>query len=65
MRELYIENPKFSVLIPVYNVEEFIAECIESVLNQTYQNFEVILINDGSTDSSGMICEEYAKRIID
>ncbi|MGR5929455.1 hypothetical protein CMV37_19600 [Bacillus cereus] len=62
MRELYIENPKFSVLIPVYNVEEFIAECIESVLNQTYQNFEVILINDGSTDSSGMICEEYAKK---
>ncbi|MGR5875101.1 glycosyltransferase family 2 protein [Bacillus pacificus] len=50
------------MLIPVYNVEEFIAECIESVLNQTYQNFEVILINDGSTDSSGMICEEYAKK---
>ncbi|HDR7787023.1 glycosyltransferase family 2 protein [Bacillus cereus group sp. Bc252] len=57
-----MENPKFSVLIPVYNVEEFIAECIESVLNQTYQNFEVILINDGSTDSSGMVCEEYAKK---
>ncbi|WDL92124.1 glycosyltransferase family 2 protein [Bacillus sp. HNR-4] len=57
-----MENRKFSVLIPVYNVEKFIAKCIESVLNQTYQNFEVILINDGSTDSSGIVCEEYAKK---
>ncbi|HFD2030270.1 TPA: glycosyltransferase family 2 protein [Clostridium perfringens] len=53
---------KFSVLIPVYNVQKFIVECIESVLNQTYGNFEIILIDDGSTDLSGTICEEFAKK---
>lgn len=53
---------KFSILVPVYKVEEYIRECIESVLNQTYQNFELILVNDGSPDKSGEICEEYAKK---
>ncbi|WP_179879692.1 glycosyltransferase family 2 protein [Bacillus cereus] len=57
-----MHNIKFSVLIPVYNVEKFIAECIESILKQTYQNFEIILINDGSTDLSGTICEEYVRK---
>lgn len=49
-----------SVIIPVYNVEEYLRECVESVLKQTYQNFEIILVDDGSTDSSGNICDEYA-----
>lgn len=52
---------KFSVLVPVYNVEKYIEECIISVLNQTYKNFELILVDDGSTDKSGGICEKYAK----
>lgn len=53
---------KISVIIPVYNVEEFLEECILSVINQTYKNLEIILINDGSTDKSGYICDEYKKK---
>lgn len=49
----------FSVLVPVYNAEKFLSECIESALNQTYKNFEVILVDDGSTDTSGAICDQY------
>ena len=51
-----------SVIIPVYNVEEYLRECIDSVLNQTFSDFEVILVNDGSTDSSGEICDEYVEK---
>lgn len=50
-----------SVIIPVYNVEYYIKPCLESVINQTYKNLEIILINDGSTDKSPDICEEYAQ----
>ncbi len=50
----------FSVLVPVYNVETYLEDCVESVLAQTYQNFEIILVDDGSTDSSGAICDRYA-----
>ena len=51
-----------SVLIRVYNVEKTLDRCIQSFLRQTFQNFEIILINDGSTDGSGAICDEYAKK---
>lgn len=51
-----------SVIIPVYNVERYLKRCLDSVTNQTYKNLEIILINDGSTDSSGSICNEYAKK---
>ena len=52
-------EPLISILIPVYNVEQYLAECIESVIHQTYHNIEIILVNNGSTDSSGNICNEY------
>lgn len=52
--------PKFSVIVPVYNVERYLKQCIESILNQSFQNYEILLINDGSTDRSGLICDEYA-----
>ena len=51
-----------SVIVPVYNVEEYLPTCIESILNQTFKDFEVILVDDGSTDESGQICDEYAKK---
>lgn len=51
---------KISVIVPVYNVQDFLAECIESVLQQTYQNFELILVDDGANDTSGDICDRYA-----
>jgi len=54
------KNIRFSVLVPVYNVETYLEDCVESVLKQTYQNFEIILVDDGSTDSSGAICDRYA-----
>jgi len=49
-----------SVIVPVYNVESYVAECIESIQNQTYMNLEIILVNDGSTDASSDICDQYA-----
>lgn len=49
----------FSVIIPVYNVENYLHECVDSIVNQTCQDFELILIDNGSTDSSGKICDEY------
>ena len=51
-----------SVVIPVYNVEKYLYECIESVLDQNYDDFEIILVNDGSTDNSGKICDAYAEK---
>lgn len=50
-----------SVIVPVYNVEKYLKECIDSIINQTYSELEIILIDDGSTDNSGKICDEYAK----
>ena len=52
----------FSIIVPVYNVEKYLIECLESLVNQTKQDFEIILIDDGSTDSSGQICDFYAKK---
>ncbi len=57
-----VDNKKISIIIPVYNVETHLERCLESVINQTYKNLEIILVNDGSTDASGQICEEYSKK---
>ena len=54
-------NPTVSIIVPVYNAEETISRCIESILNQEYRDFELLLMNDGSADSSGDICDRYAK----
>lgn len=51
-----------SVIVPVYNVEKYLEECLDSILGQTYKDLEVILIDDGSTDSSGSICDRYAEK---
>lgn len=52
---------EISIIVPVYNVEEYLEKCIESILNQTFKNFELILVDDGSTDKSGKICDKYEK----
>lgn len=52
---------KLSVIIPVYNVEKYLKRCIESVINQTFSDLEIILVDDGSTDQSGSICDDYAR----
>jgi len=52
---------KISIIIPVYNVEPYIRKCLDSVINQTHKNIEILCIDDGSTDSSGKICDEYAE----
>lgn len=54
-------NPQISIIIPVYNAEKYLHRCVDSILSQTYTDFEVLLIDDGSPDKSGEICEEYAK----
>lgn len=53
---------KLSVIIPVYNVEKYLSRCLESVVSQTYKNLQIILVDDGSRDSSGQMCDEWAKR---
>lgn len=52
---------KITVIVPVYNVEKYLEKCVKSILNQTYTDLEIILVNDGSTDKSGMICEDLSK----
>ena len=52
--------PLISVIIPVYNVQQYLRECVSSVLAQVYSNLEIILIDDGSTDESGKLCDEFA-----
>ena len=55
-------NELISVIVPIYNVENYLEDCINSIINQTYKNIEIILVDDGSTDSSGELCDCYAKK---
>jgi glycosyltransferase involved in cell wall biosynthesis len=57
-----MENPEISVIIPIYNTEKFLKQCLDSVINQTFENIEIICINDGSTDNSPKILNKYAKK---
>ena len=57
-----MEKELISVIVPVYNAEKYLQKCLDSILEQTYQNLEIIIINDGSTDNSGQICQEYEKQ---
>lgn len=55
-------NPKVAVIVPIYNVQNYLRECLDSVLAQSYQNLEIVLVDDGSTDSSAQIAQEYFER---
>ena len=52
-------NDLISIIVPIYNVEQYINECIESLINQTYKNIEIILVDDGSPDNCPKICDEW------
>ena len=54
--------PRLSVIVPVYKVEKYINKCVDSILNQTFTDFELILVDDGSPDNCGKICDDYAKK---
>lgn len=57
-----MENIKISVIVPVYKTEKYIRQCVDSIINQTYKNLEIILVDDGSPDNCGQICDEYAEK---
>lgn len=57
-----MDNNKISIIVPIYNVEKYLNRCIESIINQTYKNLEIILVDDGSPDNCPQICDEYAKQ---
>ena len=56
------KSPKISVVVPIYNVAQYLPECLHSIFIQSFRDFEIILVDDGSTDSSGQICDEWAER---
>lgn len=56
------QSPRISVIVPVYNVEQYLPRCVESILAQTYENLEILLVEDGTKDNSGAICDAYARQ---
>ena len=61
-REDLQADVKISVIVPIYNAGKYLQTCLNSIINQTYQNYEVILVDDGSTDDSGLVCDQYAEQ---
>ena len=61
LKLMQISNPKISIIMPVYNGEQYIEDSIKSILNQTLVDFELIIVNDGSTDNTKLICEQFAR----
>lgn len=59
--QLYEENILISIIVPVYNVEQYLERCVKSLINQTYRNLQIILVDDGSTDNSGLLCDQLGK----
>ena len=57
-----VEGPSITVCVPVYNVERYLQECLDSIFSQDYPRFDVVMVDDGSTDCSGEICDEYVSR---
>ena len=57
-----MNNPLVTVVVPVYNVEKYLDRCIESIVNQTYKNLEIILVDDGSPDNCPKMCDDWAKK---
>lgn len=62
MRENIMNDDVISIIVPIYMVEEYLKQCLDSIISQTYNNLEIILVDDGSPDNCGNICEEYALR---
>lgn len=57
-----MNTPEISVIVPVYKAEAYLHRCVDSLLSQTYHNFELLLIDDGSPDHSGIICDDYSRQ---
>ena len=57
-----MENDLISIVLPIYNVENYLERCIKSVISQTYKNLEIILVDDGSTDDCSKMCDEWAEK---
>ncbi len=61
MKQFFM-TPKISIIVPVYNTEPYLPRCIDSILGQSFADFELLLVDDGSTDGSGTICDAYAAK---